>query len=52
MWASLVAQMIQNLPAKAEDPDLISELGRSCGEGNGCPLQYSCLMCAQDYKTD
>ena len=25
------------------DPGLISGLGRSTGEGNGCPLQYSCL---------
>ena len=27
----------------AEDPGLIPELGRSPGEGNGYPLQYSCL---------
>ena len=25
------------------DPGSISELGRSPGEGNGTPLQYSCL---------
>ena len=25
------------------DPGLIPELGRSPGEGNGTPLQYSCL---------
>ena len=25
------------------DPGSISELGRSPGEGNGNPLQYSCL---------
>ena len=25
------------------DPDLIPGLGRSPGEGNGNPLQYSCL---------
>ena len=25
------------------DLDLIPELGRSSGEGNGHPLQYSCL---------
>ena len=25
------------------DPDLIPGLGRSTGEGNGNPLQYSCL---------
>ena len=28
---------------KAEDPGLIPRLGRSTGEGNGNPLQYSCL---------
>ena len=27
----------------AEDLGLISEFGRSSGEGNGNPLQYSCL---------
>ena len=27
----------------AGDPGLISRLGRSPGEGNGNPLQYSCL---------
>ena len=26
-----------------EDPGLILGLGRSLGEGNGNPLQYSCL---------
>ena len=26
-----------------EDPDLIPGLGRSPGEGNGSPLQYTCL---------
>ena len=28
---------------KAGDPDSIPGLGRSPGEGNGNPLQYSCL---------
>ena len=27
----------------AEDPGSIPGLGRSPGEGNDCPLQYSCL---------
>ena len=35
--------MIRNLPANAGDVDLILRLGRSPGEGNGHPLQYSCL---------
>ena len=32
-----------NLPASAGDPGLIPGSGRSPGEGNGNPLQYSCL---------
>ena len=49
---SLVAQMVKRLPAMREIPvqslgreDLgsIHGLGRSPGEGNGNPLQYSCL---------
>ena len=35
--------MVKNLPAKAGDLGLIPGLGRSPGEGNGNPLQYSCL---------
>ena len=31
------------MPANAGDMDLIPGLGRSPGEGNGNPLQYSCL---------
>jgi len=42
-WASLVAQMVKNLPAMQEDPGAIPGLERSPGEGNGNPLQYSCL---------
>ena len=30
-------------PCNAGDLDLIPGLGRSPGEGNGNPLQYSCL---------
>ena len=41
--ASLVAQMVKNLPVSAEDPGSVSRLGRSPREGNGYPLQYSCL---------
>ena len=32
-----------NLPANAGDAGSIPGLGRSPGEGNGNPLQYSCL---------
>ena len=41
--ASLVAQMVKDLPPNAGDLGLIPGLGRSPGEGNGDPLQYSCL---------
>ena len=35
--------LVRNLPAKAGDAGSIPESGRSLGEGNGNPLQYSCL---------
>ena len=35
--------VVKNLPADAGDSDLIPGWGRSPGEGNGYPLQYSCL---------
>ena len=35
--------MVKNPPANAGDMDSIPGLGRSPGEGNGIPLQYSCL---------
>ena len=38
--------MVKNLPANvgdARDEDFILESGRSPGEGNGYPLQYSSL---------
>ena len=41
--AFLVAEMIKNLPASVGDPGSVLGLGRSPGEGNGYPLQYSCL---------
>ena len=42
----VVALLVENPPANAgdiRDPGLIPGLGRSPGEGNGNPLQYSCL---------
>ena len=39
----MVAQMITNLPAMQVGPGLIPGWGRSPGEENGSPLQYSCL---------
>ena len=41
--ASLGAQMVKNLPASAGDAGSIPGWGRSPGEGNGNPLQCSCL---------
>ena len=44
--SSLVSQTVKNLPANAEVAGavgLISESRRSPEEGNGNPLQYSCL---------
>ena len=35
--------MGKNMPASAGDMDSLPESGRSPGEGNGNPLQYSCL---------
>ena len=45
-WAFLVAPVVKNLPANAgdtRDMGSIAGLGRSLGEGNGDPVQYSCL---------
>ena len=46
--ASLVAQMVINLPAMQEIQGLILGSGRYPGEGNGNPLQYSCLKNSMD----
>ena len=35
--------MVKNLPANAGDSGSVPGSGRSPGEGNGNPLQYSCL---------
>ena len=44
--ASQIALVVKNLPANVgdiRDSGLIPGSGRSSGEGNGNPLQYSCL---------
>ena len=41
--ASLVAQSVKESACNAGDPGSIPGSGRSPGEGNGKPLQYSCL---------
>ena len=40
---SLVAQTVKASAYKAGDPGSIPGSGRCSGEGNGKPLQYSCL---------
>jgi len=45
-WSSQAALVVKNLPANAggmRDVGSIPGSGRSPGEGNGSPLQYSCL---------
>ena len=37
------SSVVKNPPAIAEDIGSNSGLGKSSGEGNGNPLQYSCL---------
>ena len=48
MGASLVAPWLKNPPANIGDAGLIPGSGRSPGEGNRKPLQYSCLGNATD----
>ena len=44
---NLVAQMVKSVYS-AGDPGSIPRSGRSPGEGNGNPLQYSCLENSMD----
>ena len=46
--ASLVAQTVNASACNAGDLGLIPGSGRSPGEGNGNPLQYSCLENSMD----
>ena len=48
LWGFPGGSMIKNLPANAGDVGLISGLGRSPGERNDNPLQYSCLRKPMD----
>ena len=47
-WASLVAQLVKNLPAVRETWVQSLGLGRSSGEGKGYLLQYSGLENSMD----
>ena len=42
-WGFPGGSVVKNPSANAEDMCLIPGSGRSLGEGNGNPLQYSCL---------
>ena len=46
-----VAQVVKNPPANARDTGSIPGSGRYSGEGNGNPLQYSCLGNPMDRGT-
>ena len=43
--------MVKNPPVKAGDVGLIPGSGRTAGEGNGNPLQYSCLENSMDRES-
>ena len=43
IWGFPSGSVVKNPPDNAGDMGLIPELIRSRGEGNGNPLQYSCL---------
>ena len=43
LWSALVAPTVKNLPEMQEDPGSIPRLRIFPREGNGNPLQYSCL---------
>ena len=44
--------VVKNLPANAGDTGLIPGSGRSPGEGNGNPLQCSCLGNPMDKRVE
>ena len=48
IWASLVAQMVKNLPAVQETWVRFPGSGRLPGGGNGYPFKYSCLENSMD----
>ena len=46
--SNFTTQMVKKLPVMWEDPGTIPMSGRSPGERNGNPLQYSCLENSMD----
>ena len=47
-WGFPGGSVVKNPPASAGDMGLIPGLQRSSGEGDGNPLQYSCLGKSMD----
>ena len=50
IWGFPGGSVVKNLPANAEDVGSVPGSGRSPGEGNGNPLQYSCLEHSMDSR--
>ena len=50
-WSFLGGSVVKNLPLNEGDAGSIPGLGRSLGEGNGYPLEYSCLENPMDRGT-
>ena len=48
MWGFPGGSVVKNPPANVGDMNLIPGSGRSPREGNGNPLQYSCLGNSMD----
>ena len=48
LWGFAGGSVVKNLPANAGDASSIPDPGRSPGEGNGNPPQYSCLENLKD----
>ena len=48
LWGYSGSSVVKNPRASAGDMDPIPGLGRSSGEGNGNPVQYSCLENSMD----
>ena len=51
LWASLLTQMGKECACNAGDPGSVPAFGRSPGEGNGNPPEYSCLENSMDRGT-
>ena len=49
-WFSLVAQTVKESACNMGGPSSFPGSGRSPGEGNGNPLQYSCLENPMDRR--